>query len=82
MFSVLDSVHHDNKFIKPDQSGRDPSINELDYEERRASSCFDLKPNAFDIRRFQIIAPMSEIPIRIMNIHRDPYMPRFIRVPS
>ena len=25
--TVLDFVHHDNKFIKPDQSGRGTSIN-------------------------------------------------------
>ena len=81
MLAVLESVHHDYEFIKPDQSGRGTSINE-DYEERRASSYFDLKSNAFDIRRFQIIAPMSEFPNRIMNIHRNPCMPRFIRVPS
>ena len=81
MLTVLDSVHHDNKFIKPDQSGWETSINE-GYEERRASSCFDLKQNAFYIRRFQIIAPVSEIPNRIMNIYRDACMPRFIRVPS
>ena len=51
MFMVLDSVHHGNKFIKPDKTGIKVPVEES-YETRRASSSFDLKPNDTRIETF------------------------------
>ena len=48
---VLDSVHHGNKFIKPDKTGIKVPVEES-YETRRASSSFDLKPNDTRIETF------------------------------
>ena len=71
---VLDSVHRGNKLIKPDKTGRKVPVYES-YENRRASSSFDLKPNAFYMHRFQIKEPTSKVWDSVMNIHSIPVCP-------